>query len=80
MADRRNKSHKETGKMRALIFAIMSIAWSLFVTFPMYMAILYGVLSTIEAPTYVWVLYVLYGPALFIGIILAIVARIFVGE
>lgn len=50
--------------------------WQLFVTLPLFVAVLIGVLVTISPPAWVWVCAILYIPAMLIGIFLASIAKL----
>jgi hypothetical protein len=41
--------------------------WLLFICFPMWVAMLHGILSACNPPSYVWLLFYVYIPVAFIG-------------
>ncbi len=47
------------------------IAWSLFLTTPMWLVLLFALMQANDMPTWSWVLYWVYCPVAMIGVILA---------
>lgn len=59
------------GKM----FNCFTAIWLLFVTTPMFLLIVYAIMSSITLPVWAWPLFWCYVPALIIGVLLGTIAR-----
>lgn len=59
---------------------IVAALWSLFVTLPLWFAIVYQILSAINASGLLWGMYFAYAPASIAGVIAATAARLLTEE
>ena len=54
----------------------ITVLWSCFVTTPMWLMMTYGILTRINAPTWLWGMYYAYIPTVFTGIFMTGIFRV----
>lgn len=53
----------------------LPVIWSLCITTPMWLVLCFAILDAIEVPTWAWVLYWCYCPAVVLGVLLMCVVK-----
>lgn len=65
-----------TKEEKSALSGCFVISWTALVTTPMWLALLFGILSSVSAPVWMWCLYWVYVPSVIVGIVGAAAVKV----